>query len=132
MFKILFVCSGNVRRSPRAATVFSKLARNKGVEVNVLSAGTQPWAWVNREPERAFRQLGVSSTTQVTPEMLELADKIVVMDEGNASALVDDYGVCRENILVLDIPDKYTPEMGNFPELYKLLVRKLTPIVDSL
>lgn len=129
---ILFVCSGNVRRSPRAAEVFSKLARNKGVEVNVLSAGTDPWEWVNREPERAFRQLGVRSTTQVTHEMLELADKIVVMDEGNASCLVDEYGVCRESLDVLDIPDKFTPERGNFPELYKKLVRKLTPILDSL
>ena len=131
MLTVLFVCRGNVHRSPRAATVFSKLARNKGVEVNVLSAGTEPWEWVNREPERAFRQLGVRSTTQVTHEMLELADKIVVMDEGNASCLVKEYGASRDGLTVLDVPDKYTKDRGNLPVLRRKLIQKLTPILDS-
>jgi protein-tyrosine phosphatase len=38
--KILFVCTGNICRSPTAHAVFRHLARERGVDVYVESAGT--------------------------------------------------------------------------------------------
>lgn len=41
--RILFVCLGNICRSPTAEGVFRKMARNGGVDVVIDSAGTGAW-----------------------------------------------------------------------------------------
>ena len=41
--RILFVCLGNICRSPSAEGVFRALAASAGVEVAVDSAGTSDW-----------------------------------------------------------------------------------------
>lgn len=41
--RILFVCLGNICRSPAAETIFGKLASESGLTVKVDSAGTSGW-----------------------------------------------------------------------------------------
>ncbi|NYM64134.1 low molecular weight phosphotyrosine protein phosphatase, partial [Salmonella enterica subsp. enterica serovar Typhimurium] len=45
MFRICFVCTGNICRSPMAEAVFNELIRKRGWEglVSVRSAGTGEW-----------------------------------------------------------------------------------------
>ena len=41
--RVLFVCMGNICRSPTAEGVFRALAEEEGVEVEIDSAGTGSW-----------------------------------------------------------------------------------------
>ena len=41
--RVLFVCMGNICRSPTAEGVFRALAEEEGVEVAIDSAGTGGW-----------------------------------------------------------------------------------------
>ncbi|MET7639307.1 low molecular weight protein-tyrosine-phosphatase [Streptomyces sp. NPDC005438] len=42
-YRVCFVCTGNICRSPMAEAVFRSHAREAGVEVDVSSAGTGGW-----------------------------------------------------------------------------------------
>ena len=43
MKKILFVCLGNICRSPMAEYILRDMAQKRGIAVNVASAGTSGW-----------------------------------------------------------------------------------------
>src|SRR5215510_12160001 len=51
--RILFVCTGNICRSPTAEGVLRHLARRAGVEVHVESAGVGGWHVGHPPDERA-------------------------------------------------------------------------------
>jgi arsenate reductase (thioredoxin) len=95
--KILFVCRGNVGRSQMAEVMFNKLAAGKH---HAFSAGT--WVYdkegnskhgqklselkgVADECMCAVRELGLDMSEnqrdQLTPEMLQEADRVIVMAE---------------------------------------------------
>ncbi len=87
--RILFVCLGNICRSPAAETIFKKLASEKGIPVIVDSAGTSAW----HEGEKAdyrmrcyAKERGYTITSvsrKVTLSDFDDFDMIVAMDENN-------------------------------------------------
>jgi len=93
--RILFVCLGNICRSPTAEAVFAKLVRDEGL-VHVFeidSAGTGDWhAGEPAHPptrETATRR-GITIThlaRQVTARDFESFDLLVAMDASNAKNL---------------------------------------------
>jgi protein-tyrosine phosphatase len=117
--KVLFVCTGNICRSPTAEGVLRHLAKQAGVEVHVESAGTGHWH-VGRPPDqRAQRHahgrgydLSAQRARQVTLRDFEAFDLIVAMDRGHLAAL---QGLCppqhRAKLRLLvperDVPDPY-------------------------
>ncbi len=103
----LFVCAGNRNRSPTAEDVVRTLAAQKGLDIEVGSAGLSPFA------ER-----------RLTKEMADRADLIFVMEEYMARELEDTYGQDPGKIVCLDIPDMY--ERGD-PVLVYLLKEALKP-----
>jgi predicted protein tyrosine phosphatase len=84
---VLFICGRNQLRSPTAEQVFS---RWDGIEV--ASAGLDP---VSREP--------------VTPELLEWADVIFVMERSHRNKLAKKFRryLKDQRVIVLGIPDEY-------------------------
>ena len=104
MKRVLFVCSQNRLRSPTAEQVFSNRA---GFEV--ASAGTDP-----------------AADTPVSPELLEWADVIFVMERAHRNRLMKRFGPHLESkrIVCLDIPDEF--EYMD-PALVKLLEAKVGP-----
>ena len=104
MQKVLFICSQNKLRSPTAEQVFSQ---EPGLEV--LSAGT------NHDAENP-----------VTPELLEWADRILVMEGEHRSKLQKRFKphLKGKHIICLGIPDNY-----DFmdPELIAILRQKVPP-----
>jgi len=84
--RLLFVCSQNRLRSPTAEAIFSRL----GVETD--SAGLSPDAEVI-----------------LSPEQIEWADLILVMEKIHLARLNRDYGryLKDKRVVVLGIPDRY-------------------------
>ncbi|MGB1140950.1 MAG: low molecular weight protein-tyrosine-phosphatase [Halioglobus sp.] len=91
---VLFVCLGNICRSPTAHGVFEALAENQGVDVYVDSCGTGSWH-VGEPPdtrataEAAQRGYDLSPlrARQVSARDFSTFDYILAMDEQNLSDL---------------------------------------------
>ncbi|HEB78587.1 MAG TPA: low molecular weight phosphotyrosine protein phosphatase [Methylothermaceae bacterium] len=97
MMRILFVCMGNICRSPMAQGVFEKLLSQRGLGDRVLveSAGTHAYHLGKMPDERAIRaarERGVDIShlraRQVEPGDFEEYDLILVMDEQNYDTLL--------------------------------------------
>jgi protein-tyrosine phosphatase len=97
MTKILFVCLGNICRSPAAQAVFEDLLaiRNLDTDVTVESAGTSDYH-IGEPPcermQRAARGRGIDMShiraRQITPEDFRRFDYIFAMDRANLDELL--------------------------------------------
>ncbi len=105
--KVLFVCSGNVDRSPTAESL---LKGKEGLEVK--SAGT--WA---------------GAKTVVSKELVNWADMIFVMEEHHKEAVKKIDQNVGKKIIVLDIEDTY---LRNDPKLTEILKEKLSKYFDDI
>lgn len=92
--RILFVCLGNICRSPTAHGVFEALAAEAGVPVYVESAGTGGWHVGDPPDARAAAEakargydLSHLRAQQVTASDFARFDLIVAMDHSNVAAL---------------------------------------------
>jgi protein-tyrosine phosphatase len=91
---ILFVCLGNICRSPTAEGVFRKLATQAGLAIHVDSAGTGDWH-VGAPPDpRAIEaaaargyDIGALRARQASLQDFGRFDLIVAMDKKNRAAL---------------------------------------------
>ncbi len=95
MKKILFVCTGNICRSPTAEGVLRHLSRELGVEVHVESAGTHDYHVGNPVDERAQKHakergydLSAQRARQLRKRDFEEFDLIVAMDRGHLELLL--------------------------------------------
>jgi protein-tyrosine phosphatase len=116
---VLFVCTGNICRSPTAEAVLRHLAKQAGVELQVESAGTGGWH-VGRPPdERAQHHargrgydLSAQRARQVARRDFEVFDHIVALDRGHLAALQAQCPTRHRAKLRLlvpggDVPDPY-------------------------
>jgi len=104
MKRVLFICSQNRLRSPTAEQVFSN---REGFDVT--SAG-----------------LNTDANTTVTPELLQWADIIFVMERAHRNKLSKKFKthLKSQRIICLDIPDEF--EFMD-PGLVRLLEAKVGP-----
>ncbi|MBK9446880.1 MAG: low molecular weight phosphotyrosine protein phosphatase [Betaproteobacteria bacterium] len=96
MIKVLFVCMGNICRSPTAEGIFRHFLRQKGLDgrVEVDSAGTHGYH-VGESPDprtqRAAAARGYDLSNirarKVAPEDLEYFDLVLAMDQNNLEVL---------------------------------------------
>ena len=88
--RILFVCMGNICRSPTAEGVFRDLAQGEGLAIEADSAGTGAWHIGNpphgpavRAAARRGYDLSALRARQISSQDFERFDHIVVMDREN-------------------------------------------------
>jgi len=116
--RILFVCTGNICRSPTAEAVLRHLAKEAGIDVHVESAGTGDWHVGHPPDERAQHHargrgydLSAQRARQVERRDVEAFDLIVAMDRGHLRVL--ERQCPREHRAKLrmlagrDVPDPY-------------------------
>jgi protein-tyrosine phosphatase len=92
--RVLFVCMGNICRSPTAEGVFRTRAAKAGVDVDIDSAGTHAYH-VGEPPDRRSQvhakrrgyDLAAQRARQVAVEDFEHFDLILAMDRQNLAAL---------------------------------------------
>lgn len=92
--RILFVCLGNICRSPTAHGVFETMAARAGLEVHVESAGTGGWHIGDAPDPRAAEaaaargyDLSHLRAQQARPADFDRFDLILAMDRANMAAL---------------------------------------------
>ncbi|WP_017727585.1 low molecular weight protein-tyrosine-phosphatase [Halalkalibacterium ligniniphilum] len=139
MVKILFVCLGNICRSPMAEAIFRKKVKDQGLDkiVTIDSAGTGRWHIGNPPHEGTIEilkqnQIDASGlkARQVSEDDLQSFDYVIGMDTenvGNLRALAGHHGkaeVARlldfiPNYQLADVPDPYFT--GNFEEVFDLI-----------
>lgn len=138
MRSILFVCLGNICRSPLAEGIARSLAHQGGMEIRIDSAGTG--GWHQGEPpcegsQAIARKRGVDISAlrarQVRSIDAEEFELIIAMDRGNLSDLKR-FGFPLEKLFLLgefglegaDIPDPYhyRGEEG-FIKVYEMIER---------
>lgn len=96
MTKVLFVCAGNICRSPTAEGVFRKLVQQAGLsaQFEIDSAGTESYH-VGESPDRRAQQcakdrgydLSSHRARQITASDFEYYDWILAMDWNNINEL---------------------------------------------
>jgi protein-tyrosine phosphatase len=141
--RILFVCLGNICRSPTAEGVMRALVRKAGLqdEIELDSAGTGGWH-IGEPPDRrataAARARGIAlqgQAREVTRADFEDFDLLVAMDRSNLRALQrlapDEEGRAKVHLLrefdpasagaELDVPDPYFGGGGGFEEVLDLV-----------
>ena len=115
MVKILFVCHGNICRSPMAACLFSQMAKARGLDCVVSSAATSREEIGNPVYPPARRKLaehGIScdghAARQLTNADYEKYDLLIGMDRANFR---DMYRICGGDFagklhLLMDYTDR--------------------------
>jgi protein-tyrosine phosphatase len=117
--KVLFVCTGNICRSPTAEGVLKDIARKRGVPLHVESRGTHDYHVGEPPDERAQHHakrrgydLSAQRAKQVSKRDFEEFDLIVAMDRGHLRILQrlcppEHAGKVRLFVQGSDVPDPY-------------------------
>ena len=142
MVKILFVCHGNICRSPMAEFVMKDLVRKAGreAEFSIASAAVSREAIGNPVYPPARRELqkhGIScdghAAHQITRGELESYDKIYYMDASNARYLRrlfgDDRAKCQ-SLISRDVADPWYT--GDFSATWEDILEGCTRILEEL
>jgi low molecular weight protein-tyrosine phosphatase len=149
--RLLFVCSGNICRSPLAEAVFRDLARKRGVHdhFQVDSAGTHGWhegepADARARSVGAAHGLSVDSIARpVKTSDFESFGLILAMDHGHLRELRSRCPAAHRGKIRLlrefdgedtpgDVPDPYYDGVEAFESVYRLLDASCRRLLDAL
>jgi len=134
MQSVLFVCLGNICRSPLADGIAKELVAKKGLDIKVDSAGTGDWHLGEAPCENSIKvakingiDISMLRARKVNKADLKEFDLIVALDESN---YMDLKAIGAKNLVKLgeygysgaDVPDPYFFQgFEGFYEVYKMI-----------
>ncbi len=144
MKKVLFVCTGNICRSPTAEGVLRHLAAEMNIPVEVQSAGTHDYHVGHPPDERALHHakgrgydLSAQRARQLRKRDFEQFDLIFAMDRGHLEILHDH---CppqhRKKLRMLlnghDVPDPYYGGPEGFEQVLDMVEAACLGLLSEL
>jgi len=144
MDSVLFVCLGNICRSPLAEAIARDFVEKKGLQIEIDSAGTGSWH-IGKAPcansIKVAKQNGLDIThfkaRQVKKEDFERFSLIVALDSNNYNDLK---AMGAKNLVKLgtygyndaDVPDPYFYDgFEGFEEVYKMIQECTYTLFDN-
>ncbi len=149
---ILFVCLGNICRSPTAEGIFQHLLieQGRGSDIHVDSAGTGAWHVgnpANSKSQATANRHGVkllSKARQFTASDFEDFDLILAMDGNNLADIraMDPKGTYSHKVRRFrefdpipedgDVPDPYYGGAEGFENVYRICLRTCVAILNQI
>jgi protein-tyrosine phosphatase len=148
MINVLFICLGNICRSPIAEGVFQNIVQQAGLtdKIQCDSAGTASYH-IGSLPDRRMRQIALERGIKLTHNARKLNgddfynfDYIVAMDEANFDDIRNqsyrssgfyfpedrlfmyrEFDPERQD--AIDVPDPYYEDISMFEEVYEIVER---------
>lgn len=127
MVRVLFVCLGNICRSPMAQGAFDALVAEAGLDAQIVtnSAGTGAWHVGNPPDPRAQQtaarrgiDIARQRARQVTPDDFDTFDYVLAMDGDNLRALQKAAPKAARGRLHLFLSFASTGKPGDVPDPY--------------
>lgn len=151
-YKLIFVCLGNICRSPTGEGVFQHLVIERGLQpyFQVDSAGTSAYHIgepANSKSQWTANQHGIklnSRASRFTTRELEEYDLILAMDHDNLKNIqrMDTNGSSSEKIKLLRefdpkpedgaVPDPYYGGIEGFENVFQIVYRSSKNLLDEL
>ncbi|MEQ1736141.1 MAG: low molecular weight protein-tyrosine-phosphatase [Rhodoglobus sp.] len=139
LFRICFVCTGNICRSPMAETIFKSIVKKAGLEsrLAVISAGTGDWHVGEPSDDRTLTALAAQGYNgsghrgrQFDPAWFDKLDLVVVFDRSQERILKEwastDQDRAKVQLLLsfdgeqaaqVDVPDPYYSDAALFDQV---------------
>ncbi len=148
MVRILFICYGNICRSPMAEGVFR--VRANGLDVETDSAGTSDWHQGTPPDQRAQAicakhdiDISTQRARQICAEDFNDFGLILVMDRDNlaavkalkpkgASAKIDLLLNYADNLAVDEVPDPYHDREEGFAKVLTMIEKAVDGLIQEL
>ncbi len=154
LFRICFVCTGNICRSPIAETIFKSIVKKAGFEkqVAVMSAGTGDWHVGEPSDERTLAALKAQGyngaghrARQFDPSWFSTLDLVVVFDRSQ-ERIVKAWATTetdRSKVQLLlsfdndqaplsDVPDPYYSDAAMFDQVLGMIERACTALFRQI
>jgi len=151
-YRLLFVCLGNICRSPAAENIMNHLIEMRGLTGQIIcdSAGTSNYH-IGEPPDRRMtavaKQRGIlmqGRARQFIPQDFEQFDRILAMDRDNFSqiAYLDKAGQYQHKLSLMcdyctqhtlrEVPDPYYGGPEGFNQVIDLLLDACSGLLDEL
>ena len=138
MRDVLFVCTGNLCRSPLASALFSKAARELGAQIGVASAGIwaadgapPPWEIIQLAKEEGL-DISRHVARPVSRDAFSKADLVIVMERGHREALNSLYGEEKGKIRLLSDFTGGNSRGGDIADPFEQSIARYRASLDQL
>lgn len=152
MVRVLFVCLGNICRSPTAEGVFRKLVQEQGLtkHIEIDSAGTHAYhvgAPPDARAQQAARRRGIELSglrgRQATARDIEQFDYVLAMDRENHENLLEICPTGLEHKVRLfmefaptrsekEVPDPYFGGAAGFDRVLDMIEEAATGLLEDI
>lgn len=147
--KILFVCTGNTCRSPMAQALLEKIAKDKGLNIEVKSAGifALDGQKASANAIEVMKQEGIDLENHrariIHRDLLEEADLILTMSKSHKEALLSKFDFVKGKVYTLkeyaygkeeDIEDPFGGDIRDYrraKEEIKEALKQLTTLING-
>ena len=139
MIKVLFVCLGNICRSPLAEAIFDHKCKLKGlVQISSDSAGTGAYH-IGQQPDPRTIQVAQENNIHIShkarqfkPEDGDMFNYIFAMDESNYQNIIATLGYKPDHLMLLrefgpepsgglNVPDPYYDGIDGFKKIFDMM-----------
>lgn len=152
MIKVLFICLGNICRSPLAEAIFNHKAKERGLsnQLTADSCGTSDYHIGELPDERTIRcakKFGISMNhrgRQLSKLDFKTFDYFLVMDGANmkkVKEVMKNAGLNHDRVLMLrdlnsetglEVPDPYYGVEEDFNEMYEILDEATEKLLEKI